>query len=309
MVLFLKKVLQFSIATLIVYLAFVFTLGRSGIMFKGLNFFPLGPSRLANRIEDLGAIKELDVLFMGSSHSFMSFDPRIFKSSGYSAFNLGSVAQTPVQAEYLYLNYVERLKIDLIIYEVCPDDISDPGVESNIDFLNSLKMDWSLFNMTWRLKTFRSINTMVFSVLNGFTGGNYSASQDNGYIRGTGFSPVYETKREDNKEYKLREVEVNQKQWKALFNLTENWRTNGQNFILIQAPVKTRFYSSIKNAKMTDSIFNDLGPYINFNIPENRLKLDLNDSIDFFNSHHLNQYGVEKFNQILLDQLFLKNPK
>ena len=300
---FLNKVMRFFLLALIVYLSAVLILGKSRVMFKGFNFFPVGPSRMANRIEDLGAFKELNILFMGSSHAYMSFDPRIFKKEGYNAFNFGSSSQTPLQGEFLYSKYLENLETDLIVYEICPIDISDPGVESNIDFLNSIKLDLALIKMTLHLKTFRSANTMVFCLLNqGF--GNLPTKNDHpSYIQGTGFAPIFGSDPNSERKQKRRTSEVNSNQYAALMNMINAWKKSGQKFLFVQAPVTREFYNSISNSEEMDSIFNQLGPYINYNNSEQALKLGLIDTTHFFNSHHLNQNGVEKFNQLFLADL------
>lgn len=104
-------------------------------------------------------------------------------------------------------------------------------------------------------------------------------------------------------------MEINNKQLEALKNMILEWNKKGQRFLLVQAPVKENFYRSIKNASEIDSIFHKLGPYINFNQPPNRHKLNVIDSLDFYNSHHLNQYGVEKFNEIFLKEILEDNLK
>jgi hypothetical protein len=309
MQLFLKKVVQFLLATLIVYLATVFMLGKGRIMFKGLNFFPIRPSRMINQIEDLGSIKKLNVLFLGSSHTYMSFDPRIFKKAGYTSFNFGSSSQTPLQGEFLYSKFVEEIDVDLIVYEICPLDIASSGVESNIELLNAMELDFPLFKLVLSLKTFRSINSLVYFVFNQWEGKLPEEKIDYEYIRGTGYSPIFKTAPKIKQKQKTSIFEVEEKQLAALFNLTNGWKRKNQKFILVQTPVTRNYYASISNSSEIDSLFNQIGPYVNYNNLENSFVLNLNDTIDFFDAHHLNQNGVEKFNQIFLADIEKLNLK
>jgi hypothetical protein len=297
---FLNKVMRFFLLAIVVYLSVVLILGKSRVMFKGFNFFPVGPSRTVNRIEDLSAFKELNILFMGSSHAYMSFDPRIFKKEGYNAFNFGSSSQTPLQGEFLYSKYLENVEVDLIVYEICPLDITDPGVESNIDFLNSIELDFALIKMTLHLKTFRSTNTMVFCFLNQGLGNLPTKIDHPSYIHGTGYAPIFGSDPNSERKQKRRKSEVNSNQYASLMNMINAWKKNGQKFLFVQAPVTREFYNSIPNSEELDSIFSHLGPYINYNNSEKAIKLGLIDTTHFFNSHHLNQRGVEKFNQLFL---------
>ena len=50
---------------------------------------------LYSRVKDAEKIKNPDILFIGSSHSYRGFDTRVFQKHGIKAFNLGSSSQTP----------------------------------------------------------------------------------------------------------------------------------------------------------------------------------------------------------------------
>ncbi|WP_235802666.1 hypothetical protein [Vaginella massiliensis] len=71
-------------------------------------------------------------------------------------------------------------------------------------------------------------------------------------------------------------------------------------YIIIQAPITNRLYNSRTNSDEVDSILNTYGRYKNF-----QKLIDLNDTLDFYDSNHLNQQAVEKFNEIFID--YIKN--
>jgi imidazoleglycerol phosphate dehydratase HisB len=60
-------------------------------------------------------------------------------------------------------------------------------------------------------------------------------------------------------------------------------------------PMTNKFYSTFDSLELFDNMISKNAKYYNFN-----LKLKLNDSLDFFDSHHLNQNGVLKTNQYLI---------
>src|SRR5690606_12876278 len=70
---------------------------------KNLNF-KIGSSYI--RFQEVKKYNNVDIVFIGSSHAYRGFDPRIFKKAGYSSFNMGSTAQTPVQTKYLLEQYI-----------------------------------------------------------------------------------------------------------------------------------------------------------------------------------------------------------
>ena len=69
---------------------------------------------------------------------------------------------------------------------------------------------------------------------------------------------------------------------------------------MIQAPITKKKYKSFLNNKEVDSIFNSKGKYFNFNE-----LLKLNDSL-FVDDNHLNQYGVDLFNEKLFNSINFK---
>ena len=40
--------------------------------------------------------EDVDIVFVGSSHAYRSFDPRFFAREGLTTFNIGTRAQTPL---------------------------------------------------------------------------------------------------------------------------------------------------------------------------------------------------------------------
>ena len=57
-------------------------------------------------------------------------------------------------------------------------------------------------------------------------------------------------------------------------------------------------YNSIDNHQEVDQFLSTLGKYKNY-----QGLVELNDSTDFFDNNHLNQIGVEKFNQPLVSDI------
>ena len=92
-------------------------------------------------------------------------------------------------------------------------------------------------------------------------------------------------------------VELDQiKKFNELLNF---FKVNDINFFLVQSPVTKQFYESHDQEQLL-SILGD-EPYLDFNN-----KLSLNDSLHFYDEHHLNQYGVVKFNDALIQTIKVK---
>jgi hypothetical protein len=71
---------------------------------------------------------------------------------------------------------------------------------------------------------------------------------------------------------------------------------------LVFAPVTTSEYEALGDMTLFNNQMRDLGDYYNFNEI-----MTLNDSLHFYDAHHLNQHGVELFNQRLIELLSLNN--
>lgn len=72
--------------------------------------------------------------------------------------------------------------------------------------------------------------------------------------------------------------------------------------LLVYAPVSNSLYQSITNTAGIDSLFQSYGYYLNFNE-----RMDVTDSLDFKDDDHLNQIGVNRFNEILIQYLQTEN--
>ena len=80
------------------------------------------------RLKEVKTVKNVDILFLGSSHTYRGFDTSIFHDCGYSAFNLGSSSQTPIQTLTLANRYLKQLNPKLVVLEVYPGNFTGDGV-------------------------------------------------------------------------------------------------------------------------------------------------------------------------------------
>ena len=151
---FLKHTLLFICLLSFLYAGCVFL---SGLIFPSSTTrnlkYPLGSyGHLNSRVKDIKNHSDVDVLFLGSSHAYRGFDPRIFKKHGITSFNLGSSSQTPIQTEILLNRYLNSLNPKLVVYEVYPGFLRNDGVESALDLIANDKIDFLTIKMSLNLK-------------------------------------------------------------------------------------------------------------------------------------------------------------
>jgi hypothetical protein len=256
---------------------------------------------MRSRIAELKNYGEVDILFLGSSHAYRGFDTRIFSENGYKTFNLGSSSQTPVQTKMLIERYLDRLNPKLAIYEVYPASFASDGVESSLDIISSDANDMRTFSMALKINNIKTYNTLVYSLMCQTFGLNQGPLDpvDDGtdrYVSGgyverkiTHYQPA---------RFEEKEIALNPLQLKAFAEIAQSLKDRNIELLLVYAPVPKTYYDCYTNNSYFDSLMISHAVYINFNET-----LALNDSLHFYDHHHLNQNGVAVFNRALIELL------
>jgi hypothetical protein len=257
-----------------------------------------------SRINELKKTKDVDILFLGSSHAYRGFDTRIFKNSGYRSFNLGSSGQTPIQTNILLERYLDTLNPKLIIYEVFPSTFSSDGVESSVDLIANDKIDFKTFRMAIELNNVKTYNTLLYGYYRqlfdkdkGFEEGVLKG--DDRYVPG-GFVEqklVYNNAAAAKAE--MIDWTPKPYQIKAFENILKLIKEKQIELILVQSPVTRIAFKKYKNNKNIDAYFSKKAEYYNFNYLVN-----MNDILNFYDENHLNQEGVKVFKEGVRDALY-----
>jgi hypothetical protein len=297
---FFRSIALFTPFAVGVYVVLVVLLGNfaAGLPGKNLKYRKGGIGFLYSRLREIDTVKNVDILFLGSSHTYRGFDPRTFGQYGMRTFNLGSSAQSVLQTEVLLRRYLHRVRPAMIVWEISPASLISDGVESSIDIVSNQTNDLWSFAMAARQNHITVYNTLFYSVYldifrqnAAFTEGR--RKMDDVYIDG-GFV------QKDPQEYRIinripAEVIINAKQFAAFERCLSLIRESGARLVMVQAPIARSLYDSYLHHEKFDAQIGGYGPYYNFNEI-----LDLQDSTDFYDSDHLNQVGVAKFNTALI---------
>jgi hypothetical protein len=272
---------------------------------NNLKFRLGGPGHLFTKIQELDSTRNVDILFLGSSHAYRGYDTRKFSKLGFRAFNLGSSAQTPLQTEMLVNTYLKQLNPKLVVVDIHPGLFSSDGIESTLDLLNNGKLNFDLMSLALKSRNIKVYNTMLVA---GFRQA-FDLNRDfkepirrghDTYVPG-GYVETYQTFKPKGRNkagsvtYKVSDHQLN-----ALTNIIDILKQNHIPYILVRNPAVSAYYKSIKNNAATDSLFAKFGDYYNFNNI-----ITLPDSA-FYDNSHLNQIGVDIFNDRLIDLLISK---
>lgn len=124
-----------------------------------------GNDFLYTKSHEAESIGPVDVLFIGSSHAYRTFDPRVFDRYGVSTFNLGSSNQSPLQSEVLLHKLLDKLNPRLVVFEVHPDIMDLDGVEAALYQVCNVKPSWRMLPMVLRTKNMKVWCTSVYAFI------------------------------------------------------------------------------------------------------------------------------------------------
>lgn len=304
---FIILILKFSIFLLVCYSILIIFWGRfaPAILRPNINFTYRAYGFTNTRLNEINNYKNIDILFLGSSHAYRGFDTRIFSNAGLKSFNLGSSSQTPIQTEILLKRHLDSLNPKMILFEVSPLTFSTDGVESTLDIISNDKNDLNSIKLALNQNNLKIYNTLFYSYFhsiyrNLFDEKKYAEDIKKGndiYISGGYVEKQFKLFKYVN--YPETKWEFNETQFSALQRIIELVNKRNIKLILIQAPSTSNFYNAHTNNLEFDDRISNYGIYFNFNEIS---KLD--DSLHFYDAHHLNQNGVEILDNDIISLIF-----
>ena len=304
---FITRTIAFLIFSVLFYMLGIIIWGElmPPALKPNLNYARGAYGFMRTRIEELDTVSAADVLIVGSSHAYRGFDTRIFQAHGIKAFNLGSSGQTPIQSLALLRTYIKKLDPKLVLLEVNPISVSSDGVESALDLVANGRTDGNTLKMILTINQAKVYNSFLFANYRKLFNLNKHYTEPvkteaDRYIKG-GYverkmdyyvpSPVAEET-----------IHFNEQQLEALGHCMQEMQRKNIEVVLVFAPITNHLYRSYTNTEDFDSIMKGFGRYYNFN-----QLVSLSDSLHFYDSNHLNQKGVQQFNQELFEVLGLED--
>ncbi len=274
-----------------------------------------GPGHSLLRFREAQETKNIDILFIGSSHTSKGFDNRLFAQHNLRTFNMGTGLQTPQNSYYLLQEYVPEMRPKKIIMELFWDVLAyENGTEACIDITSNAPLSSEIIKMNVETKQFKLINSMLAGYLSRslkplnlaeqqkikgetyISGGYLEGSHNDDYTR-TSIAAI-----------KNNNVVLQQKQLDYIVKISAYCKSQGIPLLFVTAPVPQELLNSISNyTAITDEIRNmttlNKNEWINFNDPVYRDQLKLVTITDFDDANHLSQQGVIKFNTLLLNAI------
>lgn len=249
---------------------------------------------LCSRAKDIRNYHDVDILFLGSSHCYRTFDTRYYNGLGYSCFNLGSSNQTPMQTYVLLQEYLDSLNPGMVVMEVHPDIMQNDGVESAVNMLVNVPITCQMSKMALKLGNMKALNTWLYSLysqrvchrLERFV--EDSVINHYHYIPG-GYCEV-DTCEFQIKRYPRKPIKIRPEQLEALKRCLAMLKARGIPYLLVEIQDSEQLRRTYLNHAEFEQTMRELGPYRYELLP-------MIDTVDFFNSNHLSQHGIDMFNQ------------
>lgn len=303
---FIQNVVRFALFAAAAYLALLVVWGELAprCLQRNLNYLRGEFGHLLSRLQEAKQSGPVDILVVGSSHAYRGFDPRIFAQRRYSAFILGSSAQTPMHSYILLQRYVDRLRPRLVIWEVYPATFTIDGVEATLDLIANDEHDLFTRQLVRHHRHLAVYHNYLFSRYRRLTGidrrvvENPVKGEDTyvpgGYVEGRiKYNPSDPRLRPAQRTWKFLDSH-----FEALGKAIDFLRARNIPVVLVQAPITSQLRNAYANNEAFDRRIAPYGPHIDFNG-----LVELDDHLHFLDTTHLNQDGVRLFNGVLLDRL------
>ena len=310
---FLCNIILFLFVALVGYGLLVSLLGGTGLL-RNVNFRLGNYGHLASRVQEAADTypvlldnqiadhssqdtHNVDVLFLGSSHAYRTFDTRFYDSCGLKTFNLGSSNQTPLQTYVLLQRYLDGLNPKMVVFEVHPDILTNDGVEGAVDMLSNVPVTCAMTRMAWTMHNAKVFNTWIYAVAHRRKIKNFvedSIVDGFAYVKGgfvetddVPFQPVAQPPME---------IKLDARQMNALRDCLSLLRQRNIPYMLVEVQGSKVLRDSYTNHADFEAAMRQLGDY-------HYTVLPMSDSLHFYDEDHLNKAGIKMFNEYFIGKL------
>lgn len=295
----LRRIALFLPTALVGYLLLLWLLGDLGWV-RSANTTMGNTGHLNSRIKDIRNYHNVDLLFLGSSHSYRTFDTRFYEANGYRCFNLGSSNQTPTQTYVLLKEYLDSLSPRQVIFEVHPDIMDQDGIESAVDLLANAPLTCEMTKMALRTKNMRVFNTWLYASYNQKICHRLDRFVEDSIIEHSAYIPggyvEINAKQFEVKRYPRKDITIRPEQMEYLKKCLNLLKEKDIPYLLVEVQDAEQLRKTFKNHDWFEAQMSSLGPY--------RYKvLPMVDTIHFCNSNHLYIPGIVLFNNDLVKEI------
>ncbi|WP_242927952.1 DUF1574 family protein [Pontibacter vulgaris] len=263
------------------------------------------------RMREVQQVKQVDFLFVGSSHVYRGFDPRIFDQQGIRSFNLGSPLQTPFNSYFVLKEHLPNIKAKYIVMDLYWDIMAGDGVESSIDLVSNMPVSANTISMTALNNELMVTNSLLYAMAKRLHTPLTHEKQKTiktAVYTGRGYAASLKTSNQHLDDLRMAEpvnVEPSDMQLRYLQKIISLAEEQGAQMIFVLTPVTKEYKNTVANYKQFSESIHKLAAangivLLDYNT---RTDLKLSSLHDFYDKHHLTQEGVQKFNTTFIRDL------
>ncbi|MCB0794007.1 MAG: hypothetical protein KDB88_04650 [Flavobacteriales bacterium] len=249
------------------------------------------------KFQEFDPHRSYDVVFLGSSHAYRGYDPELFGHRGYSAFNLGTSAQSPLNSYFIVKHYLNARNTGLLVFDAYEVAMEIDGMESTMDLSQNISMDRAAVEMALAHRDPRGLNMVTLRAMRSSAEPMYS---DSNYRQGGAVILADSVKKELHyqvgKPLDLNPVQMNY--LRKIFALC----TERKIPLVLVNHYFPKASDREKHRAFNDRLQREMAP---FGLKYFDLAYDhqLDDRDHFYDHNHLNAAGARIFNAQLIDLL------
>ena len=299
MKLIVRNSLKILLTACLIYAGVIFIFSNVQLIDRRMSSFFI-PNMQRNGGQEMQMMRDLtfnqtkyDAIVLGSSHAYRGYDPRIFEQSGISLFNAGTSAQNAKGSFVLYTEYL-RNRTDFFILDIYDPVFELEGTESNMRLIQNVPTNEAAVALVQQEFKMYTVNAMAVRIasLNPIDEAPNSDYIKNGFCEKKGILYAVESLNDSV-------FDANEEMFLAFEKMVKQMQADGKRIVLCSHPLPQspglRNYHD-KFLSRFIPLIERLGvPYIDLTYYTEGFGIN-----EFADLSHLNQQGVELYNQLLL---------
>jgi len=299
MKLIVRNSLKVLLAACVIYAGVIFIFSNIQLIDRRMSSFFI-PNMQRNGGQEMQMMRDLtssqtkyDAIVLGSSHAYRGYDPRIFEEAGTTLFNAGTSAQNAKGSFVLYNEYL-RNRTDFFILDIYDPVFELEGTESNMRLIQNVPTNEAavaLLQQEFKMYTLNAMAVRIAS-LNPMDEAPNNDYIKNGFCEKKGILYAVESLNDSV-------FDANEEMFLAFEKMVKQMQADGKRIVLCSHPLPAspglRNYHD-KFLSRFIPLIEHLGvPYIDLTYYTEGFGIN-----EFADLSHLNQQGVELYNQLLL---------
>lgn len=140
--------------------------GSTPSILRSNNYYAFLSGTDQERFEGFDTTRRYDVVVLGSSHAYRGYDPALFAARGWDLHVLGSSAQTAMHGHYLLRDLLPSGRTGLLIIDLyAPTTWMQDGLESTSLLTRNLPWDRTARSISWAQQDLRAWNMWMLRLI------------------------------------------------------------------------------------------------------------------------------------------------